>query len=217
MARPPYPFPQVNDVVMEIILQGTMADGGGGAKKAFNVFYYRLTTPVTLPNKSNLKAAFMTAVITPLLAIVTTRYSPNSVRIRNIQDASDFPQVIAAAGSGAVATDSYATDDAVVINLYSAYRGKMCRGNKHFAGLVEADTTHDLLNAGGATNWNTVKTGVKAVLTDSDGNVWTPFILSRTWSSIKAPVKIFGVNVSDAKILKTVGTMRRRRTPTVYG
>lgn len=216
MPARPYPLAQVTDPVYEIILQGVMADGGGGVKKAFNVFYYRLTTQNTLPSKASLKVAFTTAVVAPLLAAVSSRFTPGSVRIRNVQDVSDLAQVITVAGVGAIATDSYATDDAVVIDLLSNYRGKMCRGNKHFAGLVEADTTHDLINAGGQAAWNPVKLGVKAVLTDTDTNVWTPFILSRTWSSLKAPVKIFGVNITSALLLRTVGTMRRRRTPTVY-
>lgn len=217
MARPPYPLPIVMDAVLEVIVQGSMSDGGGGVKKAFNVFHYRNTTPVVLFSKVSFKTAFQTAVIAPLLAITSSRYAPNSVKIRNCQDVSDPGMVLTIAGIGAIATDSYATDDAVVIQLNSAYRGKMCKGNKHFAGLVEADTTHDLLNTTGTTNWNTVKTGMASVLTDADGNVWTPFVLSPSWSSLKAPVKIFGVNVSSCRLLRTIGTMRKRRSATVYG
>jgi hypothetical protein len=211
-----HPLAQVTDEVLECIVLGTMADGGGGAKKAQNVFYYRKTLNNAATSKAQFVTAFTTTVITPLLAAASSRYNPNYGKVRNIQNVADLASTIAIAGVGAIATDSQPTDDAVVVLLKSLTRGRQCMGRKHFAGSNEADTTKDLLNAGGVTAWGAVRDALKTVLIDAGGNGWTPFVLGRSASQLKAPVKIYGANVSDAILLKTIGTMRKRRTPTVY-
>ena len=216
MARGPYPLAAVTDAVYEIIVQGSLSDGGGGAKKAYNVFYYRRAPSATPVNKASLATIFGTTVLAPLRLATHTRYNSNSVRIRNVQDVSDKPKVIAAAGAGVIATDSMPSDDAVVCTLESVTRGKMCQGNKHFAGGAEISTTLDLLNDAGVALWTVVRGGLQTILVDADGNTYTPFVLSRTWSRLKAPVQIFGANVTVSTLLKTIGTMRKRRTPTVY-
>lgn len=216
MALPAYPLPVVTDPVYEIIVKGTLSDGGGGAKKAYSVFYYRRVAGSVGVNKASLMTIFSSTVIAPLLLATHSRYAPNAANVRNIQDVGDVPSTITIAGVGALATDSLPSDDAVVVLMLSATRGKMCRGRKHFAGGVEASTTLDLLNAGGVTLWQDVRDACWAQLVDSDGNTWNPFILSRTWSRLTTPVSIFGANVVDARLLKTIGTMRKRRTPTVY-
>lgn len=217
MARKPHPLPQVTDPVYEIIIKGTATDGGAGTSKAQNVFYYRLTTPTAPVNKTNLAAAFRTAVIVPLLAAANIRYAPNRVSIRNIQNVADQSQDTAQAGVGAIATDSLPSDDSIVCILTSSTRGKMCQGRKHFGMGSEIDTTNDILTVGAA-RWTAVRDGIKLVLTDADANVWTPFVLSRNClnASLQAPVKIFGANVTGARLLLNIGTMRRRRTKTVY-
>jgi hypothetical protein len=201
---------------MEIKLNGTQDAAGSTATKSLNVFYYRLTTLAGAIDKTSLAASFRTNVIVPYLAAANARYKPNSVTIRNVTDATDMPATVTQAGNGAVATDSEPSDDAVVILMLSAIRGRMCRGMKHFGGTSEADTTGDILTGAGLAAWALVRDGMKTNCTDANGNVYTPFVLSRSWSSLKAPVKIFGVNVTTCTLLKNIGTMRKRRSKTIY-
>jgi len=212
MALKPYPLPAVVDPVMEIILKGTLADGGGGSKKCENVFYYRLTTQNNPPLKASLKAAFLTTVITPLIAAAVDRYVPNRGIFRFINDVADLPTSISIAGTGAIATDSAASTASIVVNLLSATRGKMCRGSKKFGGLAEAHTTKDLLSGGGLTLWEAVRDACKAVLTDADGNIWTPCVLSRTLSQLAVnPTTAVYNDVTAVLVNQTIGTMNSRK------
>lgn len=215
--RPLYPLPEVTDVVMEIIIKGTSADGGAGQKACENVFHYRQTTVVSPANKGSLSTIFQTTVVAPLLLAANTRYEPNRLTIRNIQNVADFAQSFTAAGAGARVLDSLPSDSAVCCILTSNTRGKMCQGRKHFGMANEEDTSEDILVAGAA-RWTTVKTALSVVMTDADGNIWTPFILSRScrFSSFITPVHIYGCNQTGAKLILNIGTMHRRRPKTVY-
>lgn len=221
MAAPlkkPHPLPPVTDPVIEIIIKGTSADGGAGLRPCQNVFYYRQTTLSAAINKTNVASGFRAKVIVPLLLAANVRYTPNAVTIRNVQDVADFPSRIVQAGAGAIATDSLPSDSAVAFILTSNTRGKMCLGRKHFGMANEIDTTQDVLTGAGLTNWGNMRGPISTPFMDLDGNVWTPFILSRTakFTSFITPVVIFGANCTGARLILNVGTMRRRRSKTLY-
>lgn len=212
-----FPLPAIADPVAEIVILGTQGDGGGGGStKCQNVFYYRLTTVGGPINKTNLATIFNTTIITPLLVATHQRYAVNAVRIRMVNDVTDVPGVIANAGVGAIATDAEPSDDTVVMNILSATRGKMCRGRKFFGGSAEIDTTLDVLNAAGLAHWTPVRDALDDVMVDAGGNTWTPFLLSKAYSKLTTPVSIKGVNIVKAVLLKTIGTLRKRRSLTVY-
>jgi len=215
--RPLHPLPAVTDPVYEIIVKGISLDGGAGIKPCMNVFYYRQTTVTAPANKTSLKTIFGTTVMAKILLAANQRYTPVRVAIRNIQNVADLSLDITMAGAGARVLDSLPSDDAVCCILTSATRGKMCMGRKHFGMASEEDTTDDIL-VGGLARWQAVRDSLFVVMTDADANVWTPFILSRScrFSSLKAPVGIYGANCTGAKLILNIGTMKRRRTKTSY-
>jgi len=115
--RPPYPFPAVTDTIVQILIKGFMAAGGSTSKRAYNVFHYRLTGPAGAPSKASINTVFQANVVAPLLAATNVRYTPSVLTIRFVSNASDPAQQFSVAGTGAIATDSQPSDDAVVVNL----------------------------------------------------------------------------------------------------
>lgn len=214
---PPTPLPIVLSDVYEIVLNGNMAPGGSNAKRSGNVFYYRRAVIGAGVTTAGLAAAFRTAVIVPLLAACNQRYSPQSVSIRMINDATFAPQTIAQAGVGAIATDGEPCDDAAVLMMKTAYRGKNGRGFKHFGGTNEVDTTDDILTGAGLARWQAVQAGCMLTITDAGGNQFAPFLFSRVGSQWKVnPTTIRGADFNSSKLIGNIGTMRRRRSKTVY-
>lgn len=208
--------PIVTDRVAEVIIDGTLAAAGSGAAPAGNVFYYRLSTQVVAPTKAALSTIFQSTVVAALLAASNSRYTPRQLLIRFLEDASDPHTIIAAAGAGAIITDSFSSSTAVNVRLLSAFRGKTMRGFKFFAGVNEIDSTGDVLTGAGLARWQTVRNTLDDVLVDSLGNSWTPFIRSRSSEQIKVnPTTVRGVNVTSVVLNLRVGTMRSRQVASV--
>jgi hypothetical protein len=206
--------PLVIDPVFEVIIHGSQAAGGSTVTPALNRFYYRQTGgPAAV--LSALVTAFATALLTPLAAAANARWSANNISARLVNDPLAAETITASAVVGAIATDPQPSENSVVVNLYSGTRGRSGRGFKHYPGVNEADTTADVI-VGGLARWQAVRDASKAVLTDANGTIYTPFLLSPSWSNLtKAPTQIYGVNVSAAKLNIRVATMKRRKSKTV--
>jgi len=208
--------PIVVNKVLEVILQGRQAAAGSGIAPAGNVFYYRQTPGAVGPTKVAFGTIFQTTVIVPLLAATNARYSPVQVLLRFLDDAADPYVPFVLAGAGAIATDSEPSNDAVVVRLNSAFRGKTMRGFRHFAGTSEVDTTGDILTGAGLARWQAVRDTCRAVMVDALGLTWTPFIRSRVGEQIKVnPTTVRGVDIVASVLDLNIGTMRRRKTATV--
>ena len=160
----------------------------------------------------------------PVTNMLNNRYTQvfNSVRIINVATtvATQVPRAL----PGAIAGDSLPLDQYHYQLWRSASRGKSYRGNKKFGPVSESNTTHgadDLFNAAFLVLSGLVATAVLANLTDSDGNVWAPIILSKNtrlgaqYRSDK-PISIFGTQVASILLAKRVGTMKKRKVQTVY-
>lgn len=207
------PAPVITAPVLQIVLGGRMAAGGGNSTPCGNVFYYRMITGGGIINKTNVATIFRTTIIVPLLAAANIRYTPTKVTIRNIQDATDLPVDVNQAGVGAVATDSEPSNDAVVVVLKSSFRGKNGRGFKHFGGTNESDTTQDILTGGGLALWAAVAAACALPMTDAGGVLYNPFIFSPFQSQIKTnPTVVRGYDVASVVLDKDVRTMRKRKT-----
>ena len=208
--------PIITSKVMEIITEGRQAAAGSGLAPAGNVFYYRLSGPVVAPTKVAFGTVFQATVVVPLLAATNIRYTPVQAIMRFLDDATDPYTPIVLAGAGAIATDSEPSNDAVVIRLNSAFRGKTMRGYKHFAGTSEIDTTGDVLTGAGLARWQAVRDALALPLVDALGNTWTPFIRSRVSEQVKVnPTTVRGTDVIACVLDLNIGTMRRRKTATV--
>lgn len=211
------PMPINGGEIWECVLNGEMSAGGSTAKRSGNVFYYRRSVIGAGATKAQFAAAFRTAVIVPLLAAANVRYKPISVDVRSLSNATDIRTTIIQAGAGAIATDSEPSVDAVAMVLRTPFRGKNGRGFKHFGGVSEVDTTDDILTGAGLARWQAVQAGVLSVFVDAGGNSWTPFLFSRYMSQWKVnPTVIRGADVVLVSLIGNIGTMKRRRSRTVY-
>lgn len=200
----------------EVTILGTSATGGSSVTPSINVFHFKRTTTVNALSKAALNAIFQTNILTPLLAAMNVRYTPTNVTVRWLDDALDIPQFFAAAGVGAIATDSLPSDDAVFFLYRTALRGRSYRGAKHFSPASEVDTTNDLLTGAGLARWNTVKAALLANNIDANGNTWAPSVLSRKLSTLTTnPTNVVNTFVTDVLLDLNIGTMRRRRSKTV--
>lgn len=210
------PIPASSMLQFQIVVQGVSAAAGSNAKSTYNVFNYRRTSGINPITKAALNTAFQTGVIAPLLLAMNVRYSPTSLTIRCLNDALDAPQLFTAAGSGAIATDSGPNNEAVYFLFRTALRGRNYRGSKHFSPMSEIDTTGDVLTGAGLTRWQTVGTALAANLTDANGNIWVPQVLSTTLSQLTInPVNVVANDVIQVLLDLNIGTMRRRRSRTV--
>lgn len=200
----------------EVVILGTAATGGSSVTPSINVFNYRRTSTVPVLGKGSLNTIFQTTVLVPLLAAANVRYTPGNVAIRWTDDALDAPASFAAAGVGAIATDSLPSDDAVCMILQTGLRGRSFRGAKHFGPASEVDTTNDILVGAGLGRWNAVKAAVLSALVDANGNTWIPQVLSRKLSQLRVnPTTVVANDITLVQLDLNVGTMRRRRSRTI--
>lgn len=204
--------PLVVTPVYSARILGTMLAAGSNSRPAGNTLYYRLSTQVVPPTKAAFNTIFQTTVIVPLLAATNLRYTPNTIAVRNIADASDPEVTFAAAGAGAIATDSEPSDDAVVVCLQSIARGAQGRCYKHFAGSSEVDTTGDVLVGAGLARWQAVRDGCIAAMVDALGNIWTPFVRCNFGAQYSTPpIVVRGYDCVNKYLQTVVGTMRKRK------
>lgn len=213
---PSTPAPIIVGKVMECIVKGTMTAGGSNSTPCGNVFYYRLSNQVLAPTKAAFSTIFQATVLVPLLAAANIAYAPNSLLLRFLDDATDVPLSVAAAGVGAIGTDSEPSNDAVVCYMRSAFRGKVFRGFKHFGATNEVDTLRDVLVGAGLVRWQAVRDSLKIALVDALGNTWTHIVFSRFMSQVIVnPTVVRGSDITISLLDLTIGTMRRRKAKTV--
>jgi hypothetical protein len=207
--------PLVVDPIFEIIILGTQGAGGSTVTPALNRFYYRQTGgPAAV--LSALTTAFAAGPLAALAAAANVRWAANNLKVRLVNDPLSAALQTPSAVVGAIATDPQPSENDVVVNVYSGARGRSGRGFKHYPGVNEADTTADVLTGAGLGRWQAVRDATKNTLTDANGTIYTPFLLSPSWSNItKAPTAIYGVNVTAAKLNIRVATMKRRKSKTV--
>lgn len=204
--------------VAELTVNGQMAAGGSDAQTILNVYHFRRTAVSIDPVKANIAAAFDTAVLQGIIPLVSQDYSWSSVGVRYIEDAEDQVVNVAPAGghAGTVATDRASNGVTVSMLLRSAKRGRSYRGRKAIAGICEADTLADLIAAGKQAAWAAVAASIQAGFTDADGNIWVPYVVSRSLSQLKVnPTTLVGADVTQVLLNKNLGTQNSRKVKTV--
>lgn len=220
-------MPAPPNTYVQIVASGTLAAAGSGTKNVANVFIYKRTSTTFALSNPLVEAAFNAAVMVPYLAAANARYSQTGTTVRQIDDAASLATNVVRSGVGAIATASFPDYVAVCFRLYTALRGRSWRGSKHFAAPSEADTTGDILTGAGLALWQAVGVALAANLTDANGNIWVPQVMSFYSTPVKGQPKvintqltinptIIGTQPVTAVVLnKTVGIMRRRKTKSV--
>lgn len=205
----------------EIQMQG-VGSAGGSTSRNFNFrLNYRRTTTANVLSETALETAFNGAPTTAILAALNNRFTQTFNNVRFIEDAQRPAITVSRAGVGAVSGDGMPMHNAVYILKRMGIRGRGAHGSNHFGPLSESDTTagtDDILNAAAITRFNAVITALVANITDANGNIWVPVIVSRVKpAQYKTnPTNVIYYPVSQMLLNKRIGRMKRRERGSVY-
>lgn len=211
-------IPLTSVLTAEIVLKGVLAAGGSNAKNCANVFHYRRTGTSVDPVKASLWTIFNSTIVQELLDLLNVDVGSVSGQIRWVDDAEDTysDHTPTPNAAGQVTGERYPSVVCVSCLFRTAKRGRNYRGAKRFFGISEADGVDDVLSGTPLTNWTTFKALLDDPLTDSDGNVWNPCVLSRSLSQLTAnPTTVVRNDITAVLLNKNLGRMDRRRVATV--
>jgi len=207
-------------VFIEVYTRGLVASAGSTTRYSEQVYHFRRSATIGTFDKSHIDTAFQAAIVVPCYAALNVRVTQQFNTVRVLNDALDAPQVFNHAVVGAIAGDSMATSVSAYIKGETGVRGRSYRGSKKLFPMSESDTTvatDDLWNTGCLTRLGTYAAAWLAGFTDSDGNTWTPVIVSRLLSQLRLNNVLITWNfLTSVAVRKTAGTMRRRKVASVY-
>lgn len=202
--------------VVQMVIQGTVAETGGTSKNVWNVFTYvqnpNVPSPPTAVAVLNQFLASVWAQIAPLLSVRWVGVS-SLARYMDVTTNAFLPGNVPA--SGAKILPSLSSQQAVVTPFRTALRSKNYKGSKHFGPIDSASVTGDELTAAAVTAWQAILPTLSGLITVT-GQTYSPCIVSRSLSQLaKDPVNIQAAVITTALLNKTIGTMRRRKEKTV--
>lgn len=197
---------------VRIVVSGSaLATGEARTKIIQNVYDFYRTTAGGSPNKTNIKAAFKTSILTPLGACLSVSYVKNTIDVRFIDDATDPFQRFTDGVNGGVTGDSLPSLNNVTMQLVTGLRGGSFRGYKHYGPIAESHTALDYLNSTAIALWATYQTAFVAGFTDSDGFLWKPVVVSALLSDlIGPPVTVTSNFVTSTIVNAPLGRMKNR-------
>lgn len=215
------PIPSNQMVNIEVHVHSIVASGGSGTRFGDFVFHYARQNPsLALPTKTQIDAAFQTAVVVPLGAALNVRFLQSRNSIRYLDDVTDGFVDFSHAVAGAVTGDSMSTILAAFALGRTGLRGKTYLAKKHYFPLSESDTTSgtdDILNAAAITRFTTLNTAWLNGFTDASGNQWLPTCFSRKLSQFKTnPTTIVAPTITSIALNKRVGSMKHRKVLSDY-
>lgn len=210
----PSPMPVTN--VVELVMTGVVTETGGSSKNIVNVFHYFQSPNVPSPPSAALVAQqFRAHPWADIAAQLSAAYVASNMTARYLDDATNQAIGTSLGASGAIALPRLSSAEAVVTPLQTGLRGKSFRGSKHFGVLPAASVVGDELTAGAEAAWLAVAAAMLTPLTVS-GQTFVPCIVSKTLSQLRFnPTFIIAVPLTAVLVNKTIGTMRKRKEPTV--
>lgn len=195
------PVPAANLINVEIIIQGQLATGGSNPKNVAIVHHFRRTAVLIGPNKTNIDAAFQTAIGAKYLLALNARFGQTQNTVRFLNDSMDAPVAFAHVGVGAIAGDPLSTMATAYMVLRTGFKGRSFRGSKHIAGFSESDVTlGDVWNAGALGRLGAIAAAILAGFTDTDGNQWVPQVYSRKLSEFVTLPAVVAYDVSQIQV-----------------
>lgn len=212
------PVPLSDVTHAEIVMHGNIVQTTAQTKPWANVFHFRRTSTVNDLVRAHVASAFDTAICQVYLDAAADVITGTKISVRWLNDPYDAASEYNANPNtaGQVGTDPLPNQNCVSMLLRTGWRGRSFKGGKRFAGVPEAHTTEDLLTGGGLTLWEALRDAITTGFTDSDGNVWVPYVVSRILSNLTSdPATIVGADVAETLLNKTIGSMDRRRPKTV--
>ena len=211
-------IPTTDIHVAEISLRAHLLAEGGSQQACVNVFHYRRIATAVDPSKSALATIFQSTIVAALIALVHQDYEVESIGVRWIDDALD-PEIALLPGGaavGALSTADSPDHNAIAYYYKTALRGRNFRGRKSFGGIAAATIDGDVIAAASLAAWQSFATTLVNPLTDSDGNVWAAYVLSRELSALQSnPTIVDGADVIQVILNKNITTMNSRKIATV--
>lgn len=167
------------------------------------------TTPALLA------AELETQLETALEAAMTDAVSYTSIDVRPM----DSPLVpytpYAVTITGTQSTDSLPSYATVTMRKLTFGRGRNFRGSIHWAGVAEADTEENVLDASGLPLWEDVAVGLRNLINFQPAGATdflTMAVISQSLSNLTSNPCVFtGAKVSTVEKNTVLGTMRRRK------
>lgn len=183
----------------------------------FNFFRANLSLPIT---KQPIEIAFQAAIAVPVMLALNNTAVQTFNTIRFPDDALDAPVQFTRAIAGAVTGDAMTKTNSAFVLMRSGLRGRSYRGSKHFFPLSESDTTAaaaDVLNAAAITRFTAVTAAMVTAWSDTNGNSWTPCVISKKLSQLTVnPTTIVDAVVNQVLLNSRIGTMVKRKVRSVY-
>jgi len=180
-------------------------------KPVINVHNFKRAAILPTLSKANIRTAFNANVQTLLSALLSVSYIADWNDIRFLDDPLDPYDRAASAIDGGVSGDSLPSIVNVTQQLKTGIRGRTYRGSKHYGPIAESTTTLDQLQATPYGLWQTFLGYYIGGFTDSDGNVWTPVVVSQKFSTFNPTTAVVSAaTVTMGLTNQTLGYMRRR-------
>jgi hypothetical protein len=155
-----------------------------------------------------------------MLAALNHRLTLANIMCRIINDAQDAFATTTDNHVGAIAGDSMPTGNAAFLYFKTGVRGRAYRGGKHLFPMSESDTTtgtDDVWNVTALANLAAAATAFASSFTDSGGDTYVPFLLSRKYSQLKTnATTVTGADVNAIAVAKRVGSMIHRKVKSLY-
>lgn len=213
-------IPATSILHAQLILRGSVTAAGSTARPMNLVMNYRRTSNVHALVKANIAASWLTAHRTLLLTCLSLRCVLTGLGVRFTDDAIDAESVTTDTHAGLVVGDSMPLTQAAYLKCQTGLRGGNYRGSHHLFPLGESATTvltDDIFNAGALTYLGNFAAALLAGMTDSDGNIWVPQVLSRKKSQLRYnPTNVVANDITSISVAKRVGNMRHRRVAQLY-
>jgi len=213
-------LPATDLLTAEIIQHGTIDSAGANARVFDFVWHFQRIGIALDPSEVAVANAFHTAIGVPVMAALNARAEQSYISVRFMEDplrkAPKFTHTLA----GSITGDSMVMDDAAMLLINTALRGKSYQGRKHFGPMSESDTTTngDVFNATCVTKLQTIATAALAGFTDSTPNTWKLGVYSRSLSQpTRQPNALIIWNAANQVLVNgTVRTMGSRRPVSTY-
>jgi hypothetical protein len=189
-----------------------LSTGEPRTKLSYNVWdFYRLTGAAT-PTKTQISAAFVTAIAANLKTVMSVSYVTDFIDTRFLDDPLDANYTAVLAQSGTVSGDSLPSVNSVTLQLKTGFRGRINRGSKHFGPIAESATLIDELTSAAQTAWDAFCATYLAGFTDAAGVLWRPYLVSQKNSVFTPTVAtVVGNPITEITANSILGIMRRRK------
>ena len=197
--------------VAEIVTKFTITESSGLVRYPSNVWHFQRTGVGSAISEQHLFTAFLSAIGTDLVALLSTGAAASVNTVRFMDDPTRIAVSCTGTYAGQVATARVPTGTVVEVKLSIATRGKGKSGRKYISGLPAASVTLDELSSGVATSFATWAESLAEPFTDADGNTWEMVTVSQK-PEINSPSTPFILNsVASATISTALGHLKKQK------